>query len=554
MKPIRHHNRSWAFFLLLLFSFFAFQCSNYRWQKTAGNQMNSLPDKPIHVTISANVKYKSGEIVKTGTKVWDMNVISLDTSRITGVAKFIGNTMPVPPGGKDKNQNVHLRMYLNEQYATAMPLVESDTVTIKLSQFDKMEVYRYDKVGSAVSTVFLVFGVILLVSVIALIAKGASCPFIYADNPDGKVFIGEIFSGATAPQLERHDWLPLPGLQPNNGAYRLSITNEVPEIQNTNLFELVAVDHPAGTEVLFDKYGRLHSVSNVQMPRSATDLTGFDVQYLIAEKDSLRYTGLNESQTPDANNAIILEFKRPHGADSAKLVINAKNTMWLDVAHGMFIDEFGVYAHKMKERRKNLSREELEAWMVNQNIPLSVSLETAPGKWQRVDGFNLAGPMALRQDVLPINLSGITADVVRIRLESGFMFWEIDQVGMDFTKNQQVANVQTLSATSATDQSGKDRLPDLVADDNSYYSQPNIGDAASVVFPLPAPLQAGMQRSVFLHAKGHYEILHEAPKHRPDRQALQQRFEQPNSYPLYAREKWNEMLGQTYTMRQPAGH
>jgi hypothetical protein len=63
-----------------------------------------------------------------------------------------------------------------------------------------------------------------------------------------------------------------------------------------------------------------------------------------------------------------------------------------------------------------------------------------------------------------------------------------------------------------------------------------------------------MQRSVFAHAKGHYEILQEAPKHRPDRQVLQERFEQPNSYPKFARDKWHEMAGQTYTFRQAAGH
>jgi hypothetical protein len=162
--------------------------------------------------------------------------------------------------------------------------------------------------------------------------------------------------------------------------------------------------------------------------------------------------------------------------------------------------------------------------------------------------------MALRSDVLPIDLSGITADVVRVRLESGFMFWEIDRVGMDFSQNSTDLKVQTLNATSALDQTGADRLPELLADDNRYYTQPNIGDAATLVFPAPAPPAAGMQRSVFVHAKGHYEIVHEAPKHRPDRQVLQERFEQPNSYPKFAREKWNAMAGQTYTFKQaPAG-
>ena len=45
----------------------------------------------------------------------------------------------------------------------------------------------------------------------------------------------------------------------------------------------------------------------------------------------------------------------------------------------------------------------------------------------------------------------------------------------------------------------------LYTDDGLYYIQPDVGDAVEMNFKVPEA--EGMQRSVFLHSKGHYKIL-----------------------------------------------
>ena len=54
-----------------------------------------------------------------------------------------------------------------------------------------------------------------------------------------------------------------------------------------------------------------------------------------------------------------------------------------------------------------------------------------------------SGPMALKKDVLVLDLSATGNEQLRIRLESGFLFWEIDWVALDFSDPVPVT-VQTL--------------------------------------------------------------------------------------------------------------
>ena len=77
----------------------------------------------------------------------------------------------------------------------------------------------------------------------------SSSPFIYAYNGESYEFVGEIYSGAIHPPLERHDYLPLPVLQPVENEYSIKIANEIKEIQHTYLTELLVFDHPENAEI-----------------------------------------------------------------------------------------------------------------------------------------------------------------------------------------------------------------------------------------------------------------------------------------------------------------
>jgi len=146
--------------------------------------------------------------------------------------------------------------------------------------------------------------------------------------------------------------------------------------------------------------------------------------------------------------------------------------------------------------------------------------------------------MALKKDVVSLDLSAVPGEQVRIKLESGFLFWEIDYAALDFSENEEVV-VQTMKPTSAISQTGEDMSAALASDDALYYSQPNVGDEATVKYPMPTQTK-GTKRSLLLHAKGHYQILRDPVPGKPSLLYLRQ-FLKPDALPVYSRERWKEL-------------
>ncbi|MCC6411204.1 MAG: hypothetical protein IT270_06075 [Saprospiraceae bacterium] len=376
---------------------------------------------------------------------------------------------------------------------------------------------------------------ILLISLLPTTNAQQLCPSVYADNAGGRVFEGEIFAGATSYQLERNDWLPLPHLKSDLGIYRTSIVNESQQVQHLNLLELVVVDHPKNTEILFDKHGSLHTLELIQRPRMAIDQDGRDLQRFFADKDSLVYYGNFDRQSPDAEESLVFEFRRTHGIMEAKVVIDAKNSVWLDEAYGRYLAQYGASLGQ----QLNKSNDKLQKWMLDQNLPLKVWVETAPGMWKLEGWFNLAGPKTMRRDVLMIDLTNIPAETVRIKLTTGFLFWEIDRVGMDFSTDLPVLH-QVVQPTKVVDIKGQDFVQKCLNDDPLYLNMTTTGDAVTAVFMAPKQHE-GLKRTTFLHSKGYYDLLLEPHQNKP-RPEFVESLNQPNHFPVFARDQWYQAL------------
>jgi hypothetical protein len=244
----------------------------------------------------------------------------------------------------------------------------------------------------------------------------------------------------------------------------------------------------------------------------------------------------NENQDMDA---VILTFDKPVDKDTGKLVIKGKNSFWLDYIHGQFSELFGDKLSSWKEEQKSRSPEDMAKWSLDQGIPLSVYLETDEG-WEFVDYYNVVGPLASKDDVLEIDLTNAKNDKVNIKLEFGFLFWEIDYAAMDFTPNLTTSNY-TVPVTSAMDQNSIDVSYELRYDDDQYYHQPHIGDQALLTFDVPEQIE-GTKRSVILHSKGHYEIIKNT-EGEPDLAYLNS-FRKPGAFSKFSKERFMQFYNQ----------
>ncbi len=136
-----------------------------------------------------------------------------------------------------------------------------------------------------------------------------SCPFLYTWNGSEWRFatdflwrspLGMQFApGAPIPHDQTRDWVRLTGdqLPSVDGFYHLAATEDLREISYLDWIELLAVDHPEGTEIYCDERFQLgehpdfelHTVRTPQLPRSARDEVGRDLLPALTSVDN-RYT------------------------------------------------------------------------------------------------------------------------------------------------------------------------------------------------------------------------------------------------------------------------
>ena len=399
----------------------------------------------------------------------------------------------------------------------------------------KIEISEVDIVGSFMMIILgtvLVFAVLLLL----IVLTKESCPFIYVHDGESYQFSGEIYSGAIYPHLERDDFLPLPQLKSLEAEYHLKMANEVREIQYTNLTELLVIDHPDDTDVLVDKYGTCYTLKDLQTPKTAISSNQQNILPQIVKRDSQKYLGDSFGDPELTKDSVVLSFDNPEKSDSAKLVVRAKNSFWLDYVFAQFFNLFGDNYDKWLEKQKNLKEGKQKNWSLEQGIPLSVYLEKN-GEWQFIDYYNVVGPVAEKDIVLSLDISDIDSEEIKIKLEFGFLFWEIDYVGLDFSLQQPVKQ-NTISLTSAVDHDGLDVTDLLIQSDDSYFVMPAIGDHAILKYAVPEVVN-DQKRSIFLHSRGHYEVIRN-PEGRADISYLRS-FRDPGKFSQFSKEKFLEL-------------
>jgi hypothetical protein len=426
---------------------------------------------------------------------------------------FAGNTLsgtvyqkPTPKAQRNNGFMANLYLDSSVVYPDSLPC----KLAITTDKILKLEVYD-SSVGKTIVYTFLSATAVAAVILVIFLATKESCPFIYSFNGSTYDFIGEIYSGAILPGLERDDYLPLPGLKPVNASYQLKMTNEVQEIQHTNMTELLVVDHSVGTNVLIDKYGKCHSYQALQAPILAHDADANNILDLISSRDSLRYLGGSNNHAK-ASDEMYLTFDRPNEEDEALLVFRGKNSFWLDYTMGQFFNMFGSKYAKWFKNQKTSKNQIQPNWALEQDIPLSVFLREH-GEWKFVDYYYVVGPMADKDMVMPIDISNVGSDQIEIKLESGYLFWETDYVALGVGSRSPVYQ-EAVPISKAVSHDAKDLSGILKVSDKKYFTMPQIGNYAVLNFAVPA-LHQDCERTVFLHSRGHYEVLRK-PSGNPD--------------------------------------
>lgn len=371
-------------------------------------------------------------------------------------------------------------------------------------------------------TVVIGFGVVLYIV--------CNCPRVYMNDGEKLVLTNTLFTGAKAPQLERFDFKQLPDYFPNSTQVSLNIANEQNEIQFTNMVEILAVTHPANIAVLVDKSGVFHSISSPITPTDVLDNDNLNQLSLLKEADEASYLFNSNNLT----NLSAITMKFPGSPDgNGKLILRAKNSKWSGYVYNEFNKLFGENHEKWVEKNKNKSKEDRESWMRQEGIKMLVDVKT-PSGWKQVDELELVGESNYNSIVL--NLKSLPKDAVEIRLRSGFMFWELDYVAMDYSEDIAL-DFTTIKPTSAIGSNGKDYKESLANDDQNYMDHLEKNTSTTVVFD-GLPLTQNMQRTLILKSKGYY-VSQEKYTGKTQRQELM-KFKNPGELSRYSKKLYTD--------------
>ncbi|MFH6769321.1 hypothetical protein V8G56_11275 [Gaetbulibacter aquiaggeris] len=455
-------------------------------------------------------KTKNYAIIHSGQNTWHLKnlILNEDNKTISGTVDIVvPNHIPLKPRdskrvhryNSQKTPLNEIHFYLNTinvpEYGSQITIPFSEIVSISVN--DK-------NTGRSIANAFLgTIGVIAGIFIIVLATK-SSCPFIYVKNGEEFIFTGELYPGILTANQQRDDYLLLPHLNEVNNEYSIKITNELKEIQYTDFIQLLEVNHPDNVKVLLDKNGHTQTFSNINSPVNVlVDHLNIDNTPALA-KDNNSYLFNSKINTTSSIRNIELEFNKPKHSEKAKLFLTVKNSMWLDYVFGKFNEQFGTYYAQFQKDQQESTKEKSNQWMNAQNIPLSVYLKTNSG-WELVDTINTVGPMASRDIAIPIDISSVLEEQVVIKLETGFMFWEVDYAGIDFTENL-VLDVNYINPDEAIDGHNNNVTKLLSAADQNYFVQPNIGDEVVVNFKISDSKPDG-NRTFFLKNRGYYNYI-----------------------------------------------
>ncbi|GAA4741589.1 hypothetical protein [Flavisolibacter ginsenosidimutans] len=419
-----------------------------------------------------------------------------------------------------------------------------ENFSLPLDKVQKIEVIEKDQKRTTNSYVIGAVGYTVgafAVAVAIIAATKSSCPFVSAYDGSRFVMQGEIYGGAIYPQLARHDYLPLKMAPLADGSLQVKITNELKEKQYTDLADLWVITHDANTKVLSDEKGNLYSIAPPNEPLAATLNGRKNLLPALQKEGDNAIAYMDDTTTADASNNLVLRFKKEAVAQKAKLVLTLKNGYWLDLLYGELAKGFGNYYEKYLKKQSKKSKEVLQKWIEEQQLPLTVSLRTKEG-WKKISDITTTGPLADRTLVVPIDLRGSNEDSVDVRLSSGFMFWEIDYAGLDFSKGENFS-VEKLSPLTATDETGRNVLPLLQNEDGTYLEQPQIGNSTTLSYKSSPLAGASKTQTFILHTKGWYRHVRNFTN--GPNVAFLKRFLKPNAFPIYGKELYKQLQAES---------
>lgn len=442
-------------------------------------------------------------VVHLADNLWQLDQTSFTNKTVSGTL------VKMPPKAaefyrkavEDSNYRVPKdeTYFISQLHIHVSEFKKSDsTVTFNTSDITKIDVMKKNRALTTLSragtaTAIIAGGIGIFLAIVC------NCPHTYTFDGASYHYNNTLFTGATSENMQRDDYKRMPDYNSNSEEYKMIIKNEDNEFQYTNLLELIVVNHENDVEIITDQDGTIYALKNQIEPTTIVDDNDVDLKNILAYNDDMGHAFDNGGESDYKN--VYATFNKPADVSNAKLVLKAKNSMWGGYVYKEFSKLFGKHYDNWEKKNHKKSREEVMANLKKAGIPMVISVKQA-NQWIDIETIDLIGEVNYNSLVVPIDASLLDGENIEVRIRSGFMFWDLDYVNIDFTPTSEL-EVQYLSPTSAKGSLNSDDKASLTNDDDLYMEHLQMGDSTNVVFTGIKPANSA-KRTIFLHSKGYY--------------------------------------------------
>jgi len=440
---------------------------------------------------------------------------------------------------------------LNEVHLYSQtPINDSAHLSVPLKDFDRVDVYQLDKKSTNHSTVSSIVGMTLTTAaVVGIIVAAAdasksdptpapqtySCsPQVYMTSSNQAELQGTLYSGAVYASLERSDYLPLSISETGEGKIHVLVKGKNEEEIMLNRVQLVQVRHSENDHVLIDRKGKAFVYNNPVAPSRAIADIQSDMRKEILARDNNYYSFNNHPEAAKSSD-LIMDFEKPLNCSSGRLVINAKNSSWSYYLFSQFKGLYGDYYPTLIQKKDKADPEKVLQCELDQFLPILVSVNTKSG-WKFIDYFPTSGNTKSRSMIMDLDLKDfMDSNHLQVRLQTTFMFWDLDYAGMDYSTNDSFQTSYIAADRIFIKKPDSDCI-ELAADNHSSVKI-NEREQLNLEFPVQTQTEKGMICSYFLSGTGYYHD--NTPMQGKPRFAELLRFTGKGAFDKYSREKYD---------------
>jgi hypothetical protein len=390
------------------------------------------------------------------------------------------------------------RMYINQLHLFVNKVAyENERAIIDLNSIQEVQILDLNtgltvlaNFGAAVRTFAGAFFAAILIS--------CNCPHVYTYDNQTYNYTNTLYTGAVYKNLERYDYKLLPDVSSNKDTYKIQLRNEEQEEQYTNFLDLIAVEHESNIQVASDQNGNIYSLAEIQKPLSANDDNGNSIISLIENKDETDYHF--DSFGKDKYSNVYTQFEKPENVKDGKLVLSVKNSEWGGFVYKEFTQLFGNYHDNWTRKASRKSMQKMTESMKKGGVLMVVSV-FKNNHWEDVETINLVGSRNHNNIVVPISKLNSADKTISVRIRSGFKFWDIDYIGMDYSeqKPMSISHIKPEITSAATPA----QQCALLSNDDNYFHHPANSTPLSIEFK-DLPSSATKARTLILCSKGYY--------------------------------------------------